>query len=927
MALHRLIPWLQLAGEITISHPAFVGKKAKNNGRQVLNASSVVREGNGCADPLLSTRAPFTAKHTGTYIESSIGAEMRTCCRLLRLQRSSPRFKISDIPSDTRALTLPYTPRYAPLRKMALSSSLDVVNDKNRFLSLEILLDRLSGYAGGRQYRLLPNFSPTVNKLKSMGIDWHDLKTLDREELHGLLDDTLQMNMTDKAVLLTALEKKVCGVVCQDVSRHSTNVCLRRGLVEHGWRCGSDGHANDVYFEGKGPSHAPMQLAARHRSRTAAGVQTVVRDQPDFAVVGRNHSSVHPRIWRSPDNPQFLVDVIGYEFRVHPNDPRAATQIVDAAGAWELHAEVVQQVLWEMLEMYATERRPQPLQLEPGEMGVPDSTTSYSCAFNIPGPGADDAAASLIHQPDQDGRVDDGLRATAVEHKMRLPDGVEAPWFRAPLPQVFEHGVPQHLPFAPTVVVKSTFRAISRSVGAHEVEQHLFQPVMDVSVHVNPKACFSWHAEEEATCVEQILQYAKRLPFALPFYLYFRVDASQSIQRDPELAKRKQKLLEEKHEYFDLRREQSNRGRTLAAAHTIPLFHFAYVGSDVPVVPSSSPLLQCFTTPNRPTVLVLSPPTSNKFNCSRTSAEEVEHKRNQEPIRMKAPRSLRSRIRSRQQAARLTPEERERREQRRAKKKAIPAWLVWLMGLLVLGSTVIRTGAENQKRKKTSQHITISGVKVRGDNVCANTVTSHPATKDKQDVHSNASFEPLHKKKNKEIKEVLHTTMFAASFAALRSNFFFRTMIGGMSTNVKRPYRIPIRMEHDKKRRIKGRNIGCRRMMKSGLRAKKTNNHSSSVPRWVRAHQRGHQEIVFMPIFFSILTFILFMVLLLFQTFSTYTSPFRILSLSLFLFFFRLLTCLSIYREVAPFSRSLRIVTTGIHTHTRRILSTALHLG
>ncbi|EPY32670.1 hypothetical protein STCU_02768 [Strigomonas culicis] len=56
--------------------------------------------------------------------------------------------------------------------------------------------------------------------------------------------------------------------------------------------------------------------------------------------------------------------------------------------------------------------------------------------------------------------------------------------------------------------------------------------------------------------------------------------------------------------------------------------------------------------------------------------------------------------------------------------------------------------------------------------------------------------------------------MFGFTAARLR-NFFARTFVGGMGSNVKRPYRIDIRMEHDKKRRCKRRNVGCRRMMKS----------------------------------------------------------------------------------------------------------------
>lgn len=49
----------------------------------------------------------------------------------------------------------------------------------------------------------------------------------------------------------------------------------------------------------------------------------------------------------------------------------------------------------------------------------------------------------------------------------------------------------------------------------------------------------------------------------------------------------------------------------------------------------------------------------------------------------------------------------------------------------------------------------------------------------------------------------------------LLNNFFARTFVGGMKNNVKRPYRIDIRIEHDKKTRMKRRNIKTRRLMKS----------------------------------------------------------------------------------------------------------------
>lgn len=57
--------------------------------------------------------------------------------------------------------------------------------------------------------------------------------------------------------------------------------------------------------------------------------------------------------------------------------------------------------------------------------------------------------------------------------------------------------------------------------------------------------------------------------------------------------------------------------------------------------------------------------------------------------------------------------------------------------------------------------------------------------------------------------------MFSATLCLCR-NFFARTHLGGITGgNVKRPYRIDYRMDHDKKRRMKRRLVSSRRMMKS----------------------------------------------------------------------------------------------------------------
>ncbi|CCW70839.1 unnamed protein product [Phytomonas sp. Hart1] len=194
-----------------------------------------------------------------------------------------------------------------------------------------------------------------------------------------------------------------------------------------------------------------------------------------------------------------------------------------------------------MLETHAVERAPQPLELRPGEVGEPDAPQSFTSAFTT-------------EWADSREGLDAGAEKTIVEQRMMTVEGEEQPWFHPPLHQKYtEDGVPQILPFAPSVVIKSSFRQIQRRSFSEDITKQLMQPVLDISFLVHPDACFWWNQENEEKCVNQILDYAKRVPFALPFYLYFRVDSSKQLRLNPEIQERKDAMLKEKSKWFDLR--------------------------------------------------------------------------------------------------------------------------------------------------------------------------------------------------------------------------------------------------------------------------------------------------------------------------------------------------------------------------------------
>lgn len=513
------------------------------------------------------------------------------------------RAKVSAVvirPGGSTSLT--YEKRYRLLKRMTLSKAFDSVNEENRYTSLKILLDRLSGNVGRRQYKMKANLEDKcLAKLKTMRLDWHDIKQLPRDELIALLGaEGLNLTHAERAVFLSATTPKVCGVLRKGVDlRHTENICMNAGLPEHGWRCGKLGHVKDVYFEGKSMLN-PLALEVHRRPRSLAkredrnGVSVEVRPMPDFSVSGRLTHEINPRIWSTPSNAVFDVHIIGYEFRVHPEDPRTQPQIREAEAEWQAHAEVVRHVLWEMLELYGVERPQQPMNLQPYELGEPDQVNAYSAAFARKRNKKKVAAVSSAPSPsssvsNDEPILDDDVIVEPVmtTSSSSLPhDGngtssekaEERSWFTPPLPQAFtSNGIPEFLPFAPTFMVQCTFkpmefaladvaaamRAEAQGGGSSKrevdeedaVTKYLLHPVVEISCLTHPNACYWMSAEDEAKVMGHVISFAKRVPFALPFNLYLRVDPSKLLRGESGAAFRHQREARQdsKNEWFSLK--------------------------------------------------------------------------------------------------------------------------------------------------------------------------------------------------------------------------------------------------------------------------------------------------------------------------------------------------------------------------------------
>ncbi|CAD2217138.1 hypothetical protein AGDE_01157 [Angomonas deanei] len=185
-----------------------------------------------------------------------------------------------------------------------------------------------------------------------------------------------------------------------------------------------------------------------------------------------------------------------------------------------------------MLELYGVEREPQSLDLLPGEMGPPDQPREYTSRFTV------------HTETGEDGEV------SVEEQRLLTVDGKDKPWFQSPLEQQYENGVPTILPYAPSIIISSRFRQVRRTYENEDVTQQILQPVVDLTCYVHPNACFWWNDEDEEKCVKHILDYAKRLPYALPFNLYFRVDSTRNLRQQEEELNRR---TAGKSAYFDLR--------------------------------------------------------------------------------------------------------------------------------------------------------------------------------------------------------------------------------------------------------------------------------------------------------------------------------------------------------------------------------------
>jgi hypothetical protein len=435
-------------------------------------------------------------------------------------------------PVKTRAVTsvseLGYSKGYRMPHRRRLGVRYDRVNDVNRFFSLDILFRRLSGHVGRRQYKMRCDLVPIAEKLQSQGVDWHDLKAMTRDEVAALFE-AMKVTPSERVIIMTALQACVCGVIVETERMSSESLCLRYGKKEFGWRCGKDGHSDNIYFENKEAAVPAVLARSRVTKFEENGVAVQLRQLPNFVIEGRLSDVLQPRHWVAPKDTKFNVLTMGYDFKIHPSDPRAQPQITEAAELWEMHAEVVRLVLWELLEAHAVERDPQPLPLAVGDIR-PDEPTDY-----IP-----------VVLGDDDSPID--LR-------MKDAKGKQRPWFTPAPPRTFVDGIPAHLPFAPSFAVQSVFSFPS---GGELTEASLRCPTLKLSCLTHPSSCYWLSVGAQSKVLDELLSYAKRVPYALPFTLYYRVDTARHLLNDAAFLTRRDAQLKEKSWAFDLKNFSSS---------------------------------------------------------------------------------------------------------------------------------------------------------------------------------------------------------------------------------------------------------------------------------------------------------------------------------------------------------------------------------
>ena len=383
-----------------------------------------------------------------------------------------------------------------------------------RFMSLEYLLDLLSTYHGRKQYKMRIDLRTSLDKFRHASVDWHDLKGLSAEDFR-LLVESFRFSAAERTMLAHAVHSKLCGVMLSKKHGKDGGICRRRGIQQFGWRCGEDCHVDRAYFEdeetpGENVSARLLHASSMSKYRTVEnGMVVETRPMPNFEIVGRRKESITPRTWTEGDDPRFVVQCIGYDFRVHPEDARYASQIDAHSDLWKLHAEKFRLVLHEMLETYATDKgMPQPLELKSGDV-------------------TPDASFAMSYAPDPDG--------TIVEYRTVDRFGTRRPWFMTPPPQPFTNGVPDHIPIAPSVIIK--INIADGHLGNSTYPTNIDDPQriqLQGTIMFHNKACFFWAGRNEENALGFLTDYARKIPYSLPLYLFYRVDSVATLRNNPD---------------------------------------------------------------------------------------------------------------------------------------------------------------------------------------------------------------------------------------------------------------------------------------------------------------------------------------------------------------------------------------------------------
>ncbi|PWU83225.1 hypothetical protein C4B63_354g2 [Trypanosoma cruzi] len=82
---------------------------------------------------------------------------------------------------------------------------------KTDFFSLRLILEKLSGNVGRRQYRMMCDITRHFERLKEEGIDWHELKWLNRTELMDLFDNILLSRARNELFFFLPLRRRFVG--------------------------------------------------------------------------------------------------------------------------------------------------------------------------------------------------------------------------------------------------------------------------------------------------------------------------------------------------------------------------------------------------------------------------------------------------------------------------------------------------------------------------------------------------------------------------------------------------------------------------------------------------------------------------------------------------------------------------------------------